>query len=246
MGCSVVWCACRKAPSLLYGVCPVTAPQSLNLLSNNPLNIKKLKTGALLALLAELSEHDDTIINQTASMILDNLNDSVNAGLDDFEVPAASAAEAAVAATAAATSTCTVMMPATTTKKSATYLNTIPLTIASLKGSAAQGAVLEKMLVKQAGVVSVSVDAAHNRITVYSNMFFKDQCAPLLAALDVVRTPLVLTGAYPFPLTEFKEHTDVYVCVYVHPRFIPVRLGSRRASKALPQQQHPKKTAANP
>ncbi len=162
----------------------------MNLLSNNPLNIKKLKTGALLALLAELSEHDDAIINQTASMILDNLNDSVNAGLDDFEgAPAASAAEAAVAATAAAAPPA-VMAPASTTKKSATYLNTIPFTVASLKGSASQGAVLEKMLVKQAGVVSVSVDTAHNRITVYSNVFVKDQCAPLLAALDAVRTPL--------------------------------------------------------
>ena len=155
--------------------------QSLTLLSANPLNVKKLKTGALLAILSELSDHDDCNINQQASVVMDNLTDCVN---ED-----ASAMQAITAPSAAAA----VPPP----KKAATYLHTIPMAIPTICNSAQQGLLIEKLLVKQTGVVSCSIDILHNRCTIYSSLFNSAQCAPLLAVLETAGFPATIEGAAP-------------------------------------------------
>jgi hypothetical protein len=141
------------------------------LLSNNPLNVKKIKTGAMMLLLTELSEHDEASINQTASIILDNLADCVN-GEDVVEPSSSISAPVAPAP------------PATPAKRSATYLNTIVLSIPSLGNSAAMGVRVDKLLVTQSGIVSVSIDHAQNRATIYSSAYSKDTCGPILMVLD--------------------------------------------------------------
>ena len=75
-------------------------------------------------------------------------------------------------------------MPATPAKRAATYLNTIVLSIPSIAHSASLGVRIDKLLVTQQGVVSVSIDHAQNRATVYSSLYSKERCSPLLSALE--------------------------------------------------------------
>ena len=157
--------------------------QSLNLLINNPLNIKKLKTGSLMSILSDLADHEEANINQTASMILDTLSDSVNCNEAEVAKPAALADITNVAAVAAPAHASSAAAP-TPSKRAATYLSTIVFSVPALANNAAMGMRVDKLLVTQSGVVSASVDQARNRVTVYSSAFTKDRCQPLLDVLE--------------------------------------------------------------
>jgi hypothetical protein len=167
--------------------------QSLNLLSNNPLNIKKLRTATLLSLLSELSEHDDANINQTASIILDNLTDCVNGDEDESAAPVSAApvapSVASSAASASASSSASASISAAGATRKSTYLNTITLAVPALAHSASLGVAVDRLLVTQPGVVSASVDHMHNRVTVYSSTYTKDSCTPLLTVLESAGFP---------------------------------------------------------
>lgn len=157
--------------------------QSLNLLINNPLNIKKLKTGNLMSILSDLADHEEANINQTASMILDTLSDSVNCNEAEVGKPAALADITNVAAVAAPAHASSAAAP-TPSKRAATYLSTIVFSVPALANNAAIGLRVDKLLVTQSGVVSASIDQARNRVTVYSSAFTKDRCQPLLDVLE--------------------------------------------------------------
>ncbi len=157
--------------------------QSLNLLINNPLNIKKLKTGNLMSILSDLADHEEANINQTASMILDTLSDSVNCNEAEAGKSAALADITNVAAVAAPAHVSSAAAP-TPSKRAATYLSTIVFSVPALANNAAIGLRVDKLLVTQSGVVSASIDQARNRVTVYSSAFTKDRCQPLLDVLE--------------------------------------------------------------
>ena len=113
-------------------------------------------------LLADLQDHDNADISFDATQVIDALTAAANSLPEQ---------------------TGYMVAPSNGCNPVSTYLNTIHLSIPNVNFSTTNAAIVDKLILSQPGVVSVSVDAVTNRATLYSNKYSNANCSVITTAL---------------------------------------------------------------
>ena len=174
-------------------------------LAQHSINLKKLKIASILSLLADLQEASNADISFDATLAIEALTASSNAG-NIVNSDGQQSADGYF-----------IVPPANGCNSVSTYLNTVQFTIESIDGNVETAAFVERTIAGLAHVVSVSVDPIVNRATIYSNKYSTSNCAGLIDDIAKAGFIAAIPGAasgyvdYPGPV---KAKSSLALAVY--------------------------------